>query len=186
MTTLDAMPGVLAAAVVEAALELVGAQENGPPSRLRADDALLASARVKAAIAEVPGAPDAEGWKQVITRLAVFLARGVVKRWSNAYPDRLEPLRAVEAAEAWAACPCAHHAEAAAETAPGAARQAMAAWRSSPKEAAWAGRTAAWAADAPKYGWQTIAAIVGACRATGSKEVIAMAERFFSAELRSR
>jgi hypothetical protein len=107
MTTPDSMLGMLAAAVVEAALELVEAEENGPTSTVRTDDALLASGRVKAAIAEVPGAPDAEGWKQIVTRLAVFGARGVVKRWSNAFPDRLEPPRAVEAAEAWVACPMA-------------------------------------------------------------------------------
>ncbi|WP_437970557.1 hypothetical protein WMF04_15275 [Sorangium sp. So ce260] len=186
MTTLDSMPGVLAAAVVEAALELLDAEENGPTSTIRMDDAVLTSALVKAAIAEVPGAPDADRWKQVMTRLAVFLAREVVKLWSDAYPDRVAPLRAIEAAEAWAACPCEHHAEAAAETTAGAARQAMAVWRIPPKEAAWAGRTAAWAADAPRYGWQTVAAIGGACRAARSENVIAAAERFFSAELRSR
>lgn len=61
MTTPDSMSAVLAAALVEAALELVDAEENGPTPTVRTNNAFLASIRVKAAIAEVPGAPDAEG-----------------------------------------------------------------------------------------------------------------------------
>lgn len=180
------LPGVLAAAVIARVLELLGSEENGPSSTVRMEDALLASPSVKIAIAQVPGPHDAERWKHILTRLAIALAREVVPLWSDAHPDRVEPLRAIEAAEAWAACPCKHHADAAAETMPDAARQALAMWRVPPKEPAWAGRTAAWAADAPKYGWQAVAAIGGACRATGAEKVIAAAERFFSAELRDR
>jgi hypothetical protein len=184
MTTSRSLPEELAVAVVARALEILALKEIGSTSAARMDDALLASSPVRAAIARVPGSESLRR-KEVMTRLAISLSRDVVKLWSDAYPDRLAPLAAIEAAEAWAACPCGRHADAAAETMQNAAHQAMAVWRVPPKEAAWAGRTAAWVADAPKYGWQTVAAIGGACRSTSQDHAVAAAARFFSAEIGS-
>lgn len=183
MTTSDSSPETLAAAVVASALELVAGEASGETSSNRMVDALLASADVKEAIARVPDSHAAARWKEVMTRLAIFLARDIVKVWLDVHPERLAPVTAIEAAEAWAACPCQRHAEAAAETAHGASHEAMAVWRVPPKEVAWAARTAAWVADAPKYGWQTVTAMHGACRATSQEHVRIAAERFFSAEL---
>jgi hypothetical protein len=185
MTKSGSLPEELAVAVVARALELIALDEIGSTSSARMDDALLASSPVRAAIARVPGSEVAR-WNEVMTRLAISLSRDVVKLWSDVYPDRLAPLMAIEAAETWAACPCMRHADAAAETARGAAHQAMAVWRVPPKEAAWAGRTAAWVADAPKYGWQTVTAIYGACRATSQEHAVAATARFFSTEIGSR
>src|SRR5579884_760311 len=41
------------------------------------------------------------------------------------------------------------------------------------QHAAWAGRTAAWVALAPKYDWPAVAALFGACQALGKREVVA-------------
>lgn len=183
MSTSDTLSRTLATAVVTTALELSDCEESNAGPGARMDGALLASARVRAAIALVPETEDRRNWEQVVTRLAICLARGAVKLWTDAYPDRAGPVTAITAAEAWAACPCEAHANAAADTMQEAAHQAMKVWRTAPKSAAWAGRTAAWVADAPKYGWQTVAAIVGACRATSPELVLSVAERFFDAEL---
>jgi hypothetical protein len=122
---------------------------------------------------------------EALTRLAIILAREVVGVWSGVYPDGRAPLVALEAAEAWAACPCSLHAENAAETAPAAVSAFGAVWNLPPKEAAWAGRTAAWVGDAPKYHWQAVTAIVGACRATSAERVTNAAARFFAGEVGS-
>lgn len=147
------------------------------------DDALISSGLVRTAIMMAPETLGGWNWKQVITCLAISLARDVVSLWTDEYPDRAGPVAAIAAAEAWLACPCEFHADAAAETMQNAAHQAMNVWRRPPKSAAWAGRTAAWVADAPKYGWQAVAAIVGACRSTTPERVVSAAERFFATEL---
>ena len=186
MTLPNALPEALAAAVVARALELLDSDADNANLTVRNDDALLATPSVQALLAQTPGPHDPDPWNRIMTRLAISLARKVVSIWTDAHPDCAEPLRAVEAAEAWAACPCKLHADAAAETMAAAAHQAMATWRVPPKEAAWAARTAAWTADAPKYGWQTVAAIGGACHATSADDITAAAARFFAAEFRTR
>lgn len=183
MNAADTSPRTLATAVVTTALELFESEESHAGSAARMDDALISSAVVRSAIVMVPERPEGRNWKQIMTRLAISLGRGVVKLWTEVYPDRMGPVAAIVAAEAWAACPCELHADAAAETMQNAAHQAMNVWRTPPKSAAWAGRTAAWVADAPKYGWQTVTAIVGACRAMDPERVVSAAERFFDAEV---
>ena len=118
-------------------------------------------------------------------RARVVRGAGAGPQTSRVYPDRRAPLVALEAAEAWAACPCSLHAENAAETAPAAVSAFGAVWNLPPKEAAWAGRTAAWVGDAPKYHWQAVTAIVGACRATSAERVTNAAARFFAGEVGS-
>lgn len=117
--------------------------------------------------------------QELITGLAVRLARRVLGVWSHQYPDQLGPVWAVEAAETWATCPCALHAENASMASPSALRQAQMAWHAVPKSAAWAGRTAAWAADAPKFRWPAVAAIIGASKALNTDQVVDTAQAFF-------
>jgi hypothetical protein len=139
MTTPRSLHEALAAAVVARSFELSFSDDGRREPTIRLDDALAASPSVETVVAQVGRPWGLESWKTVITRLAISLARDVAKLWSDAYPDRAAPLRAVEAAETWAACPCDAHAEVAASVSSEAARQAMAVWRLEPKAAAWAG-----------------------------------------------
>jgi hypothetical protein len=171
----------LSEAVVAGALELAADEANAA-----LHEYLLATTAVSSALARANGPSDPKGQRELLCRLAVFLAREVLSVWSTSYPEDRAPAIAVAAAEAWTGCPCPAHAEGAADTARRAADQALAVWRQLPQEAAWAGRAAAWAADAPKYGWQSVAAIIGACRATSSDRVVMAADRFFETQVPER
>jgi hypothetical protein len=127
-------------------------------------------------------AAETSAQRELLVRLAIHLAREVLPIWQGSYPDQYGPVEAVRAAEAWATCPCERHAEEAAARQSQAVHHVLAAWRRPATDAAWSGRTAAWVADAPKHGWQAVAAIVGACRATTTEKVVAAAEIFFSHE----
>jgi hypothetical protein len=168
----------LSEAVVAGALELADTKEDGA-----LHEHLLATTAVSSALAGANGPSDPKSQRELLSRLAVFLAREVLSVWSASYPEDREAARAVVAAERWIGCPCPAHADAAADAARNAAEQAQAVWQRPPKEAAWAGRAAAWAADAPKYGWQSVAAIIGACRATSSDRIVMAADRFFETEM---
>jgi len=103
----------------------------------------------------------------------VQVGRTVVPQWADAYRDRDGPPAAVAAAEAWAADPSPEAAERAARAADRAIEQALAVWRGALQHAAWAGRTAAWVAMAPRYDWPAVAALFGACQAIGRARVVA-------------
>jgi hypothetical protein len=163
----------LAVAVVTTALEL-HAKESGA-----LHERLLAAPRVQSAL-PLALVNDPSAQRQLLSSLAVTLARAVLEGWLAHYPDQQGPEKAVLAAEAWAACPCAVHAEAAAAAQPSANQQSQAAWNRRPKEAAWAGRTASWVADAPKHGWQAVSAITGACKATNVDQIVAVATAFLA------
>ncbi len=144
MTNAALQPRTLARAIVTVALDLDAAEADGA-----VNEDLLADPSVQAALPCVL-VNDAASQREMLGRLAVGLAGEALAVWRAHYPDQHGPEEAVQAAEAWAACPCVLHAEAAAAKAAGAAQQARTVWRQQPKAAAWAGRTAAWAADAPK------------------------------------
>lgn len=156
----------LATAIVNTALELAAAGAVG-----KTHEALLASPAVRAALPERLRL-DLTAQVQLLTRLAIHLAREVLNIWTAVSPDEQAPEHAIAAAEAWAACPCALHADAAAATQPAAVKTGLSAWTQLPKTAAWVARTAAWVADAPKYSWQAVAAITGACNATSVERVV--------------
>ena len=177
MTETQSPSKSLALAIVNGALELSTNEVGG-----LLHEKLLASPAVKDALARGNLAIDAMKQRELLCRLAVFLARDVLRIWTGTYPDDPGPALAVESAEAWARCPCQAHAQLASEASRKANHQSLAVWRRPPKEAAWAGRVAAWAADAPKYGWQSVAAIFGACRASDPNHIISLAERFFALE----
>ena len=162
----------MAVAVVRTALDLNANEADGDLM-----ESLLSDPHVRNALAGADALPD------LLCRLAITLARGVLEVWRVPYPNLLGPVEAVEACEAWVRCPCPRHADDADAAAALALEQAQARWRHEPKAAAWAGRTAAWAGAAPKSGWQAIAAIVGACNATTTDGVVSVAERFFAQHL---
>jgi hypothetical protein len=125
-------------------------------------------------IAQLLGAPQVVGLSPAdVLSAAIAAGRAVLDEWSRAYPDQTGPPSAIGAAEAWAAAPSPELADAAARAAELAVRQSIAVWRDEPKSAAWAGRTAAWVAAAPKYGWPAVAALFGACQAAGISRVVA-------------
>jgi hypothetical protein len=166
-------------AVVEAALHLHDSDVSGA-----LHEVLLSMPSVHSVLA--PAVAEASAQRELLVRLAIHLAREVLAIWQATYPDQHGPIGAVEAGEAWASCPCERHADEAAARQQQAVQQALAAWRPPATNVAWSGRTAAWVADAPKHGWQAVAAIVGACRATSTEKVIAAAEIFFARETSRR
>jgi hypothetical protein len=177
MTEMQSPSRTLSEAIVAGALELAASEVDGA-----LHEHLLATTAVSSALARTIGQSDLKSQRELLCRLAVFLAREVLSVWSASYPGERAPAKAVVAAEAWVGCPSPAHADAAAEAARLAADQALAVWRHPPKEAAWAGRAAAWAAAAPKYGWQSVAAIIAACRATDSDRIVVAADRFFETQ----
>lgn len=155
----------LAAAIVETACEL-----HARDGLVHLE--LLRAPRISSRLAHV----DSQQQVEMLCRLAIALARYALSVWEEQYPYVREPVTAIEAAEAWAACPCARHAQAALVAEEGANREAQRVWRTPASPAAWAARTAAWAAAAPSYGWQAIPALVGACRATSVGDVVRTAQ----------
>src|SRR4029079_7975800 len=145
-------------AVVEAALQLHESEVGGA-----LHEVLLSMPSVHSVLSRTVAETSAQ--RELLVRLAIHLAREVLSLWQATYPDQHGPVEAVRAAEAWASCPCERHADEAAARQQPAVQQALAAWRPPATTVAWSGRTAAWVADAPKHGWQAVAAIVGACRA---------------------
>lgn len=162
--------GALADAIVRTALELY---VQTTPKKC---EALLASAKVRDALPEALRY-DAVAQVELVKRLAIHLSRAVLHVWTAVYRDDA-PEQAVAAAEAWAACPCEEHAVAAAEKQPAAVESGLDAWRRPPKSAAWAARTAAWVADAPKSNSQAIAALAGAVHAMSVEFVVDSATRW--------
>lgn len=174
MTT-DSDARAIAIAVVEAALHLHESEVSGA-----LHEVLLSMPSVHSVLSRAVAETFAQ--RELLVRLAIHLAREVLDIWLANCPDQHGPVEAVRAAEAWANCPCERHANEAAARQQQAVQQALAAWRPPATNVAWSGRTAAWVADAPKHGWQAVAAIVGACRATTTEKVIATAEIFFARE----
>jgi hypothetical protein len=175
------MPSIaetVAKAIVESAIELVRSQADGALHQK-----LLAAETVSQAW---------EGFAPTVPRLTLLIcasiaaARSAFPIWESAHPEIGGPLQALQAAEAWAACPCPEDAKYASEHM-ALARDAFAAqWAKTPKEPAWAARAVAWAADAPKYHWQAVTALYGACHASSSQSVTAAVarclERFLESE----
>jgi class 3 adenylate cyclase len=111
----------------------------------------------------------------------IAASRAVIQVWEQIYPDSAGPPLAVEAAEAWMKSPSDASAEAAATAAKLAGDQALAVWRRPERAAAWVGRTAAWAASAPKYGWQAVPAIYGAVQVAGKPLIVSAVHSAFGA-----
>jgi len=111
---------------------------------------------------------------QALLVAVIALGRSVLTRWTRAFPEQDGPQLAVAAAEAWAVAPSPDGAQSAANAADLAIRQAIAVWHGPQQHAAWAGRTAAWVAMAPKYDWPAVAALFGACQAIGARQVVAV------------
>jgi hypothetical protein len=88
--------------------------------------------------------------KVLSVRLAIFCARSVLSIYEDEYPNDGRPRKALEAAEAWAECPCKDHAYAAAYAARAAYHAAYAA-RAAYHAAAAASASAYAAADASAY-----------------------------------
>lgn len=127
---------------------------------------------------------DVEEQKRFVVRLAIAMARETLPVWIEAYPDRTGPVDAVIQAEKWVDSPSDDFAELASATQPAAVHESLCVWRQEPKSAAWAARTAAWVADAPKYGWQALCAIMGAQQALGVDNALSSAIRFHEMEKR--
>jgi hypothetical protein len=118
---------------------------------------------------------------QDVLAAVISLGRAVIERWLHAYPDQDGAPRALAAADAWLVAPSLQAAEEAAIAADLAIRQAIAAWPGLLQHAAWAGRTIAWIAMAPKYDWPAVAALFGACQAIGRRQVVALLSASLSA-----
>jgi len=120
--------------------------------------------------------------ERFVIRLAIYLAQEALPVWVESHPSLTGPVEAVAQAEKWTESPCSESAEMASSTQPAAVHDSLSVWHQEPKKAAWAGRTAAWVADAPKHGWQAVAAIMGSQEALGTDEALSLAVRFHSAE----
>jgi hypothetical protein len=156
------MGEVVAQALIDRALLLMSVQpgsepEPAPTVAMLLDDFSLVGLRPHAVILA-----------------AIAAARAALARWVEGYPDRAGPPLAVIAAESWAVSPSEETAQAAAGAAELAVTQALGVWHGSRQHAAWAGRTAAWAAMAPKYGWPAVAALFGACQALGKRQIVSV------------
>ena len=123
-------------------------------------------------------AADPHGWiENSVISTSIVCARFVLKSWERLYPDDRRPCTAIEAAEQWSMCPCDSCAEIAAQVSGQASAAALSVWHStSDMRAPWAARTAAWAADGPKYKWQSFAAISGALKVVGPLVIQKMVE----------
>ena len=108
----------------------------------------------------------------IVILFAIKAARSVLSVWDTAYPQVEGPGLALAAVERWARTRAVDDAEVASVAATRAATEARRQWNVQNK-AAWAGRTASWAAMAPKYGWPAVTALGGAVLATDAEHVVA-------------
>jgi hypothetical protein len=137
---------------------------------------------VAAGFCEELGMLDLQQREQFVIRLAIALAREALPIWVKAHPLLTGPVDALTQAEKWMDSPCDEFAEIASDTQSAAVHDSLSVWRQEPKSAGWAGRTAAWVADAPKYGWQAVAAIMGAQQALGIDDALSSAIQFHETE----
>lgn len=148
---------------------LTGSAEDGPDAVPR----FARDARVRALL------PERVDPHLLLVRAAVAAATAALPAWTEAYAQR-DPAEAVAVARAWAEFPSKERAAASAEHGFAAGHVARTVWRGPHQRAAWAARTASWAATAPRYGWQAFAALRGACEACGRDVVVeAVAEDVF-------
>jgi hypothetical protein len=154
--------------VVERAFELIAAQTRGELSAAPTIEMVLAHPPIADGIAcctRLSGG-------HVVLLSALAAGRSVIGLWQRAFPQLPGPPEALAAAAGWAADPTETAADSAARAADRAIRESLDVWRGPDQAAAWAGRTAAWVAMAPKYGWPAVAALAGACNAGGHESVV--------------
>lgn len=169
-------PSTVARYLVERANDLAAAQSRGELAAAPTIDMLLAHPPVADGIDCCSRQPA----QQVVVLLALAAGRSVIRLWRRAFPDLLGPPEALTAAERWALEPSESAAEVAARAANLAIRQSLSVWGGPNRVAAWAGRTAAWVAMAPKYGWPAVAALNGACEAGGTESVVGALSAYLS------
>lgn len=178
----------LALAIILQAHSLVDAESSTSREPRESCQLLHQSDLVVAALGKISGSRDEVAREWLVTKLAIHLARHSLPIWMEHFPEKYGPRIAIEAAEAWASCPCAEHAERAAAAQPRVVKETLEEWNSSRdtvrRRGAWAGRTAGWVADAPKNSWQAAPAIVGAVRASSLMEIVEETEAFLGKEMR--
>jgi len=161
-------PTTVARGIVERAIDLTAARVRGELSAEPTIEMVLAYPPIMDSIAcctRLSG-------QHVVLLSALAAGRSVIGLWQRAFPKLSGPPAALAAAEGWAADPSETAAESAARAAERAIRESLGVWRGPDHAAAWAGRTAAWVAMAPRYGWPAVAALYGACEASGCESVI--------------
>ena len=137
---------------------IVDAIERADPKSLGVDDLYR----------EVPALSDAfetDDVKIILLTTACRCAEELVAPWLAAYPDDNAPVLALRAAQAWLIDPtqelAAHSATFMDAALMSFVRSKGAGRRSSWPAHSWFARTCAWLADAPQYGWQSVAALLG-------------------------
>jgi hypothetical protein len=161
-------PSTIARLLVERANNLVAAHDRRELTAAPTMDMLLAHPSIADGIGFCNDRPA----RQVGVLLALAAGRSVIGLWQRVFPHLSGPPEALVAAAAWAENPSEVAAAVAANAAAVAVRQSLSVWRGPDQAAAWAGRTAAWVAMAPKYDWPAIDALIGACKAGGSEAVV--------------
>lgn len=117
-----------------------------------------------------------ERLKSILVAVGCHCANGLVATWVCARPDDRAPLLALSAAQAWLAEPTPEHAARSASLSQAAlhsfARTRGAGRSPSWPAHSWFARACAWLADAPQYGWQSVAALLGLIKA-GTRQCLA-------------
>jgi hypothetical protein len=112
---------------------------------------------------------DSDRLKTILVATGCSCARDLATTWIRLYPDDNAPIRALDATQAWLAEPS-QDAAALSAALSSAALQSFARTKGGGRlqswpAHAWFARTCAWLADAPQYGWQAVAALLGLVRA---------------------
>jgi hypothetical protein len=121
---------------------------------------------------EVPGLAEeleAARLKTILVAAGCRCATELISTWVRVCPDDSAPLVALEATRAWLVEPTRESATRSA-TLSQAALHSFARARGPDRQKswpahAWFARTCAWLADAPQYGWQSVAALLGLIKA---------------------
>jgi hypothetical protein len=112
---------------------------------------------------------DADRLKTILVATGCSCAKELVTTWVRVCPDDNAPILALEATQAWLAEPSQDGAVQSAKLSRAAlqsfARTKGAGCQPSWPAHAWFARTCAWLADAPQYGWQSVAALLGLIKA---------------------
>ena len=117
-----------------------------------------------------------ERLKTILVATGCRCAKELVATWIRVCPDDDAPLVALEAVRAWLEEPTQERAERSADLSRAALRSFAITKgtdrRPSWPAHAWFARTCAWLADAPRYGWQAVPALLGLTKAGMRAELV--------------
>jgi hypothetical protein len=128
---------------------------------------------------ELPSLADefgTEPLKTILVATGCTCANELVATWVRVCPDDEAPLLALEATRAWLVDPTEQRAARSGSLSQAAldsfARTKGTGQRPSWPAHAWFARSCAWLADAPQYGWQSVAALLGLIKAGMRRRVV--------------